>query len=104
MHLFEIAGTDLYVETRLLEKLTRYEPEMKSEKIPYKKPEIIDIAKVTMAMAKGADMVPVTRCKDCKYSVDAYNEGDCYCRRPQKALEYVGDWNFFCGAADRKEK
>lgn len=45
---FEIAGTDLYVETRLLEKLTRYEPEEKTEKIPYKKPEII-------------------RCKDCQY-------------------------------------
>lgn len=45
---FEIAGTDLYVETRLLEKLTRYEPEEKAEKIPYKKPEII-------------------RCKDCQY-------------------------------------
>ena len=26
---FEIAGTDLYVETRLLEKLTRYDPEAK---------------------------------------------------------------------------
>lgn len=38
---FEIAGTDLYVKTDLLEKLTRYEPEMKSEKIPYKKPEVI---------------------------------------------------------------
>lgn len=45
---FEIAGTDLYVETSLLEKLKRYEPEMKTEKIPYKKPEII-------------------YCKDCQY-------------------------------------
>ena len=46
----------------------------------------------------------IIHCKDCKYSVDEYNDGDCYCHRPQKPLEYVGDWNFFCGAADRKEK
>jgi hypothetical protein len=63
---FEIKGTDLYVETSLLEKLTRYEPislesaidylhevgwlqehdrvlteHSQPEKIPYKKPEII---------------------------------------------------------------
>ena len=35
--------------------------------LPSAQPEIIDIAKAAMAMAKEADLVAVTRCKDCKH-------------------------------------
>lgn len=43
---------------RCIEKLPSAQPEQQS---------IIDIAKVTMAMAEKADLVAVTRCKDCKH-------------------------------------
>ena len=42
------------------------------------------------------------RCKDCKYSVDKYGEGDCYCYY-NRSLNYIGDnWNHYCGWAERK--
>ena len=41
--------------------------EIALEQLPSAQPEIIDIAKTTMAMAKTADMVAVVRCKDCKH-------------------------------------
>ena len=44
-----------------------------SKKVSYAQPEIINIAKATMAMAKKADLVAVTRCKDCKHYYYADN-------------------------------
>jgi hypothetical protein len=72
---FEIAGTDLYVETRLLEKLTRYDPEVKLDSA---QPEII-------------------YCKDCKYAegvLDAIwcdNDGG-----------YYNPMRHFCSEAERR--
>ena len=49
------------------------------------------------------DAVEVVRCKDCMYSVDYYNDGDCNCRRPGRVMEWIGkDWNFYCAAGRRK--
>lgn len=44
----------------------------------------------------------IVRCRDCKYSIDFYDDGECYCRRPNRELDWTGDWNFYCGAAERR--
>ena len=42
------------------------------------------------------------RCKDCKYSVDEYGDGDCYCDY-NRNLNYIGkNWNHYCGYAERR--
>ena len=51
-----------------------------------------------------AEWVEITRCKDCKYAIDFYGDGECYCRRPNRQLDWIGDWNFYCGAAERREE
>lgn len=48
--------------------------------------------------------IEIIRCKDCKYSVDKYGEGDCYCYYDRN-LNYIGDnWNHYCSWAERKEE
>lgn len=42
------------------------------------------------------------RCKDCKYSVDEYNDGECYCDY-EKDLRYIKDWDHYCSRAERKD-
>jgi hypothetical protein len=45
----------------------------------------------------------IIRCRDCKYSIDEYNDGDCYCKRPSRELVWIGkSWDFFCQAGRRK--
>lgn len=45
----------------------------------------------------------LVRCKKCMYSVDMYNDGDCYCIRPDNEIIWIGDnWNFYCAAALRR--
>lgn len=46
----------------------------------------------------------IIQCKDCKHSIDFYGDGECYCRRPNRELDWIGDWNFYCGCAERKEE
>ena len=47
---------------------------------------------------------PLIRCRDCKYGVDYYHEGDCYCSNPKWGLKYFGgSWKFYCADAERKE-
>ena len=42
------------------------------------------------------------RCKDCKYGVDEYDDGDCYCDY-NRTLNYIGkNWNHYCGYAERR--
>ena len=72
---FEIAGTDLYVETRLLEKLTRYDPEVKLDSA---QPEII-------------------YCKDCKYAEGVL--GAIWC---DKDGGYYNPMRHFCSEAERR--
>lgn len=51
------------------------------------------------------DAVPVIRCKDCKYAIDEYGDGDCYCRNERSMLRYIGvDWNHYCAWAVRKDE
>lgn len=51
------------------------------------------------------DAVRVIRCKDCKYAVDEYDDGKCYCANDRTDLLYIGDdWNHYCGWAERKEE
>ena len=49
------------------------------------------------------DAVPVVRCKDCKHSVDEYDDGECYCDY-EKDLRYIKDWDHYCSWAERKEE
>ena len=46
----------------------------------------------------------IIQCKDCKHSIDFYGDGECYCRRPNRELDWIGDWNFYCGCAERQEE
>lgn len=55
--------------------------------------------------ASDCDVVEVVRCKNCKYSVDYYNDGDCYCRRPGREMQWNGKkWDFFCKAGRRSDE
>ena len=56
-------------------------------KLPYKKPEII----------KGTDLVPVIRCKDCKF-----RENDDFCTGRGFPYQLVPD-DGFCDKGERKE-
>lgn len=45
------------------------------------------------------------RCKDCKYAVDEYDDGECYCDNKVNGMVYIGkDWNHYCSWAERKEE
>lgn len=46
----------------------------------------------------------IIRCKDCKYSINYYNDGRCYCRYHNDVEYFGGDWNFYCSRAERKEQ
>lgn len=76
------------------------------EQLPGVQPEhpMVDIAKVTMAMVKKADMVAVTRCKDCKWS-GLYTSADdkryCYCYETGKGGRTEDD---YCSFAVRKDE
>lgn len=53
--------------------------------------------------ATEVDAVKVVRCKDCKYSVDYYQDGNCYCRRPSKPMEWIEKgFNWFCADGERR--
>ena len=56
-------------------------------KLPYKKPEII----------KGTDLVPVVRCKDCKF-----RENDDFCTGRGFPYQLVPN-DGFCDKGERKE-
>ena len=45
----------------------------------------------------------IIRCKDCKYSHDEYGDGDCYCKRPGRMMDWLGQrWDFYCADAKRR--
>lgn len=44
----------------------------------------------------------IIRCKDCRYSVDEYDDGDCYCKR--SCSWHGANWDFYCAAAERREE
>lgn len=50
---------------------------------------------------KEVEFVKVIRCKDCKYSVDEYDDGECYCDY-KKYLRYIKEWDHYCSRAERK--
>ena len=64
--------------------------------------------KVALEALPTVDAIEVVRCKDCKYSIDRYNDGDCYCRHPKyngEALLYIQEgWTHYCSYAERKDK
>lgn len=52
-------------------------------------------------MRRYEELEELIRCKDCKYSVDEYDDGDCYCDY-NRNLNYIGkNWNHYCGWAER---
>jgi hypothetical protein len=45
----------------------------------------------------------IIHCKDCKYGVDYYHDGECYCLNPKWGLMYSGgSWEFYCADAKRR--
>ena len=58
--------------------------------------------------ALAADVVPVVRCKDCKYAIMTY-DGDCkYCRywadrHEDNQTELYLSPDFYCAAGERRE-
>lgn len=57
---------------------------------------------VKQMKAKGmTDEFELIRCKDCKYSVEEYNDGECYCDY-NRELRYIKDWDHYCGWAERR--
>ena len=70
-------------------------------------PDIRNTIANILRHTKTIDAVEVVRCKDCKYSVDYYQDGSCYCRRPSKPMELIENgFNWFCadGKLDAKGK
>ena len=53
------------------------------------------------------DAEQVVRCKECKHSIDYYNDGDCYCRHPNyngETLLYIKDgYGHYCSFGERKK-
>ena len=53
--------------------------------------------------ASDCDVVEVVRCGGCRYSRDEYGDGECYCKRPGRELQWIGRrWDFFCAAGRKK--
>lgn len=59
--------------------------------------------KYDVADAPTIEQPEIIRCKDCRYGVDYYQEGDCYCSNPKWGLKYFGgSWKFYCADAKRR--
>lgn len=65
-------------------------------------PEFIIRAEETDLFFLFKDYKELVRCKDCRFSVDEYGDGDCYCRTKREVLRYIGDWNHYCGWGEKK--
>lgn len=66
--------------------------------------DIVSITAVIPNTLERIEFVQVVRCKECKWSIDIYNDGDCYCKRPNKETDWHGtDWDWFCKDGERRE-
>lgn len=45
----------------------------------------------------------IIHCRDCRYSIDFYKDGCCYCKRPSKEMLYIEEgYGFYCAGAERR--
>lgn len=45
----------------------------------------------------------IIHCRDCRYSIDFYQDGCCYCKRPSKEMHYIEEgYGFYCAGAKRR--
>ena len=45
----------------------------------------------------------IIHCRDCRYSIDFYQDGCCYCKRPSKEMRYIEEgYGFYCAGADTR--
>ena len=62
-----------------------------------------EVVQVETLMGLPSTHPEIIRCKDCRYGVDYYHEGDCYCSNPKWGLKYFGgSWEFYCADAERR--
>ena len=54
-------------------------------------------------MAPEEEVEKVVCRPDCKYSVDYYKDGDLYCRRPGKQMEWIERRSHYCSYGECKE-
>lgn len=87
----------------VFDKYVRHISLIKKGNIPKKDLAILADCVGMIDNAPTVDAVPVVRCKDCKYSVDEYADGECYCNY-ENDLRYIKDWDHYCAWAERKEE
>ena len=57
----------------------------------------IQLKKLTAAQSE------IIHCRDCRYSIDFYQDGCCYCKMPSKEMRYIEEgWDFYCAAGKEK--
>ena len=65
-------------------------------------PEDRELALKVLKSIKTADVIPVVRCRECKYSLEDKLFGGLWCQHPtENHCERSAD--FYCGSGERRE-
>ena len=82
---------------QIVEALPSAQPE-------YTEQDVRDSFNSGYACGMEAAQSEIIRCRDCRYGVDYYHDGNCYCAKPGYELLYFdGSWDFYCANAERRE-
>ena len=107
-HWFE-CGEYLSEDTREIEIISSKKALEVIEALPSAQPEyteqdVRDSFNSGYACGMEAAQSEIIRCRDCRYGVDYYHDGNCYCAKPGYELLYFdGSWDFYCANAERRE-
>lgn len=93
---------------QVTDTLTDCELELFLRNLPSAQPEyteqdVRDSFNSGYACGMEAAQSEIIRCRDCRYGVDYYHDGNCYCAKPGYELLYFdGSWDFYCANAERR--